>query len=133
MNRCELYLSEISGKFIKYEDILATSHTPQLCGVWLVTGMSSYLINLPKILDRYNAFDITYNLVERNLIIQKVESLFTQFSTEDQMKKIACTDFLIHVLTNDLERSEYFSHLHLNEFEEISSLLQIFSNHQCLI
>ena len=108
MNRCELYLSEISGRFIKYEDILATSHTPQLCGVWLVTGMFSYLINLPKILDRYNAFDITYNLVERNPIIQKVESLFTQFSTEDQMKKIACTDFLIHMLTNDLERSEYF-------------------------
>ena len=25
-----LYLSEISGRFIKYEDIPATSHTPQL-------------------------------------------------------------------------------------------------------
>ena len=31
-----------------------------------------------------------------------------QFSTEDQMKKIASADFLIRVLTNDPERSEYF-------------------------
>ena len=71
------------------------------CGVWLVAGMSSYLINLPEISDRYNAFDITYNLLEQNPIIQNVESLSTQFSTEDQMKKIASVYFLIHVLTND--------------------------------
>ena len=63
--------------------------------------MSSYLINLPEISDRYNAFDITYNLLEQNPIIQNVESLSTQFSTEDQMKKIASVYFLIHVLTND--------------------------------
>ena len=71
------------------------------CGVWLVAGMSLYLINLPEISDRCNAFDIAYNLLERNPIIQKVESLSPQFSTEDQMKKIASADFLIHVLTND--------------------------------
>ena len=76
--------------------------------MWLVAGMSSYLINLPEISDRYNAFDIAYNLLERNRIIQKVESLSPQFSTEDQMKKIASADLLIHVLTNDPERSEYF-------------------------
>ena len=34
--------------------------------------------------------------------------LSPQFSTEDQMKKTASADFLIHVLTNDPERSEYF-------------------------
>ena len=34
--------------------------------------------------------------------------LSPQFSTEDQMKKTASVDFLIHVLTNDPERSEYF-------------------------
>ena len=50
--------------------------------------MSSYLINLPEISDRYNALDIAYNLLERNAIIQKVESLSQQFSTEDQMKKL---------------------------------------------
>ena len=69
--------------------------------------MSSYLINLPEILDRYNAFDIACNLLERNLFIQKFESLSPHFSTEDHMKKIASADFLIHVLTNDPERSEY--------------------------
>ena len=78
------------------------------CGVWFVAGMSSYLINLPEISDRYNAFDIAYNLLERSPIIRKVESLSPQFSREDQMKKVASTDFLIHVLTNDPERSEYF-------------------------
>ena len=71
--------------------------------------MSSYLINLPKISDRYNAFDNAYKLLEQNHIIQKVERLPQIFSTEDQMKKIASEDFLIHVLTNDPERSEYFS------------------------
>ena len=70
--------------------------------------MSSYLINLPEISDRYNAFDIAYDLLERNPIIQRVESWSPQFCTEDQMKKIASADFLIHILTNDSERSEYF-------------------------
>ena len=70
--------------------------------------MSLYLINLPEISDRYNAFDIAYNLLERNPTMQKVASLSPQFSREDQMKKIAPADFLIHLLTNDPERSDYF-------------------------
>ena len=69
-----------------------------VCVVELVAGMSSYLINLPDISDRYNAFDIANNLLERNLFIQKVESLPPQFSTEDQMKKIASADLLLQVL-----------------------------------
>ena len=56
------------------------------CGVWLVAAMSSYLINLPEISDKYNAFEIAYNFLERNPIIQKVESLYT----------------------NDTKKSEYF-------------------------
>ena len=47
------------------------------CGVWLVTGMSPYLINLPEMSDRY-AFDIAYKLLERNPIIKKIESLSPQ-------------------------------------------------------
>ena len=78
------------------------------CGVWLVAAMSSYLINLPEISDRYNAFEIAYNFLERNPIIQKVESLYTQFPTEDHTKKIVSADFLIHVLRNDTKKSEYF-------------------------
>ena len=58
------------------------------CGVWLVAGMSSHKINLSEISDRYDAFDITHNLLERNPIIQKVESLSPQFSIEDQTKRI---------------------------------------------
>ena len=57
---------------------------------------------------RYNDFDITNNLLKRNPIIQKVENLSSQFSTEDQMKKIASANLLIHVLTNDPERSQLF-------------------------
>ena len=63
-----------------------------------MAGISSYLINLTDISDRYNAFDIAYNVLERNTIIQKVESLPPQFSTEDQMKKIASADLLLQVL-----------------------------------
>ena len=77
------------------------------CGVWLAAGMSSHLINLPEISYRYNAFNIAYNLLERNPVIQKVESLSPQFFTEDQ-KKNASADFLIYVLTNNPERSKHF-------------------------
>ena len=45
------------------------------CGVRLAAGISSYLINLPEISDRYNALDIAYNLLKRNPIMHKVESL----------------------------------------------------------
>ena len=58
------------------------------CGAWLVAEMSLYLINLPEISDRCNALDITYNLLERNPIIQKIEGLSPQFSTEDQIKRL---------------------------------------------
>ena len=58
------------------------------CDVWLAEGMSLYLINPPEILDRHNAFDIACSLLAQNFIIQKVENLSPQFSTEDQMKKL---------------------------------------------
>ena len=58
------------------------------CGLWLVVGMSSYLINLPEISDRYNAFNIANNLLEQNPSMQKFQSLSPQFSREDQMKKL---------------------------------------------
>ena len=57
---------------------------------------------------RHNAFDIPYNFLEQNTIIQKVESLSSHFSAENQVKKNASVDFLIHVLTNDPKRPEYF-------------------------
>ena len=65
------------------------------CGAWLVTGTSSYLINLSEISDRLTAFNIAYNLLVQMPIIQRVESLFREFSNEDQMKKIASVDLLI--------------------------------------
>ena len=71
--------------------------------------MSSYLINLPEISDRHDAFDIAYNLLEQNPVIQKVESFTAESfesSTEDQIREIASVDFLVHVLTNDPKMSE---------------------------
>ena len=100
---CLKIQSQVLNSFFRKENSLTLTTS-----VWLLAGMSSYLINLPEFSDRYNAFDIAYNLLERNPIIQKVESLSPQFSTEDQMKKIASADFWIHVLTNDPESSEYF-------------------------
>ena len=45
-----------------------------------MAGISSYMINLADVSARHNAFDIAYNLLERNPINQKVESLSPQFS-----------------------------------------------------
>ena len=58
------------------------------CSVWLAAGMSLYFINLPEISERYSAFDMAYNLLEWNPIIQKVESLAPQFCSENQMKRL---------------------------------------------
>ena len=62
---------------------------------------------------RHNAFDISYNFLEQNTIIQKVESLSSHFSTENQIKKNASVDFLIHVLTNDPKGPSILGNLHL--------------------
>ena len=71
--------------------------------------MSSYLINLSEISDRHDTFDIAYNLLEQNPVIQKVESFTAESfesSTEDQIREIVSVDFLIHVLTNGPKMSE---------------------------
>ena len=100
---CLKIQSQALNPFFRKESslILTTS-------VWLLAGMSSCLINLPEISDRYNAFDIAYNLLERNHIIQKVKSFVPTnfFGRSDE--KIASANFLIHVLKNDPERFEYF-------------------------
>ena len=62
---------------------------------------------------RHNAFDISYNFLEQNTIIQKVESLSSHFSAENQVKKNASVDFLIHVLTNDPKGPSILGNLHL--------------------
>ena len=77
----KIYSQPLTSFFEKKKQFDANS-----CGVWLVAAMSSYLINLPEISDKYNAFEIAYNFLERNPIIQKVESLYT----------------------NDTKKSEYF-------------------------
>ena len=58
------------------------------CGVWLVDGMSSYLINLSETFDRYNAFDITYNLLEQNLLSEKLKACPHSFLLKIRWKKL---------------------------------------------
>ena len=94
--------------------------------------MSSYLINLPEISDRHNAFDIVYNLLERNPIIKKLKACPHSFLMKIRRKKLP-SDLLIHVLKNNLKRSDWFRQSHLKEFEQPSSLSQIFPKHQFLI
>ena len=74
-------------------------------GIWLVAGMSSYLINLPEISDRHNTFDVAYNLLERNPIIKKLKACPHSFLIKIRRKKLP-SDFLIHVLKNNLKMSD---------------------------
>ena len=77
-----LYLSKIFGRFIKYEDIPVTSHTPQSCGVWLVARMSSYLINLPEISDRYNSHRFTsLEPTEKSSLYSNYKNAVSKFIT----------------------------------------------------
>ena len=39
---------------------------PNSCGVWLVAGICSHVLNLPKLTDTEHAFDICYSLLEHN-------------------------------------------------------------------
>ena len=85
------------------------------CGIWLVAGMCSFVIGLPEVIDRDNAFDICFSLLEQNkehqiskpIAINDVNVL-SEFCNEEQVKKFNSADFIIQVLRNNPEKSEYY-------------------------
>ena len=82
------------------------------CGVWLVAAICSYITGLPEILDRGNAFDICYNLLnhvsEAPEPQNEPDDYSIDFSTDEQLNNFTDAKSLIDVFSNNPEKSEYF-------------------------
>ena len=83
------------------------------CGLWLVAGICSHVINLPELTDREHAFDIYCSLLEHKSKSNQssVNMASSDFCCEEQLKKFSTAEFLIDVLTNSPEKSEYYREL----------------------
>ena len=55
-----------SGIDVQYESFFPTRRQfdSSSCGIWLLAGMASYVLNLPIPLQKQEVFEIAYSLVE---------------------------------------------------------------------
>ena len=83
------------------------------CSLWLVAGICFHVINLPELTDREHAFDICCSLLEHKSKSNQlsVNMASSDFCCEEQLKKFSAAEFLIDVLTNSPEKSEYYREL----------------------
>ena len=106
-----LSLQEICETFASFESFFQTRRQFDSNSVWLVAAICSYITGLPEILDRGNAFDICYNLlnhVSEAPEPQKKPDYLMDFSTDEQLNNFIDAKFLIDVFSNNPEKSEYF-------------------------
>ena len=91
---------------IQYESLFPTRRQfdSNSCGVWLVAGIASSVLNLPIPSQKQEAFEIAYSLVE--YVKSEVTPLLV-LDTEE-FKKYSSAEFLINVLLNEPQKSEYF-------------------------
>ena len=79
----------------------------------MVSEMASYVLGLPEVTRRDYFFDICESLVERksnHLQVNETEVRLKnlEICSDKQIEKFSTAEFLINVLSNDLENSEYF-------------------------
>ena len=85
------------------------------CRVWMVSEMASYVLGLPEVTRRDYSFDICESLVERKSNHLQVNETHheahlknPEICSDEQMEKFSTAEFLVNVLSNDPENSEYF-------------------------
>ena len=91
---------------VQYESLFPTRRQfdSNSCGVWLVAGIASSVLNLPIPSQKQEAFEIAYSLAE--YVKSEVTPLLV-LDTEE-FKKYTSAEFLINVLLNEPQKSEYF-------------------------
>ena len=91
---------------VQYESLFPTRRQfhSNSCGVWLVAGIASSVLNLPIPSQKQEAFEIAYSLVE--YVKSEVAPLLV-LDTEE-FKKYSSAGFLINILLNEPQKSEYF-------------------------
>ena len=83
------------------------------CGVWLVSGMISFINGLSEVTDRHSAFEICYNMLEssapemQHFDEQPKPISHLDIISEDQVKRFSQASFLIGAL-KEPENSDYF-------------------------
>ena len=84
------------------------------CGMWLVSGIASFLIGIPEITRKSETLDICYSLLERTSpnLPEPNETPITLsglnlINCEDHIKAFSQADFLIRTLKSP-EKSDYF-------------------------
>ena len=84
------------------------------CGMWLVSGIASFLIGIPEITRQCETLDICYSLLERTSpnLPEPNETPITLsglnlINCEDHIKAFSQADFLIRTLKSP-EKSDYF-------------------------
>ena len=91
---------------VQYECLFPTRRQfdSNSCGVWLVAGIASSVLNLPIPLQKQEATEVAYSLFE--YVKSKVTPLLV-LDTEE-FKKYSSAEFLIHDLLNEPQKSKCF-------------------------
>ena len=95
------------------------------CGMWLVSGIYTSVLNLSDLNDRSSAFDACCNFFDKatnvKLLINET-CVTSHFNFNKQANMFTTAQFLINILTNNPENSEYFKKQHPKKLEQISSM-----------
>ena len=83
------------------------------CGVWLTAAITSFILQLPVVTDRNHAFGICYSLLERETPPNYVKDEIptppsVNVSSDEQMKTFTSAEFLIPLLAENREKSNYY-------------------------
>ena len=83
------------------------------CGIWLTAAITSFILQLPVVTDRNHAFDICYSLLERETPPNYVKDEIptppsVNVSSDEQMKTFTSAEFLIPLLAENREKSNYY-------------------------
>ena len=98
---------------VQYESLFITRRQfdSNSCGVWLVSGVASLVLNLPIPSTKQEAFEIAYSLIEYendDPVQPKIVSLLPLLDTESIVKIYSSAEFLINALLKEPTKSEHF-------------------------
>ena len=110
----KLQISFFGNKDVKFKSFFSTGKQfdSNSCGMWLVSGICTFVLNLPNLNDRSSAFDICCNLLDKathvKLLINETTCVISHFNFNEQANMFTTAQSLINILTNKPENSGYF-------------------------
>ena len=97
------------NKDVKFKLLFSTrkQFDSNSCGMWLVSGICTFVLNLPDLNDRSSAFDVCCNLLDKatKLLINEKTCITSHFNFNEQANMFTTAQFLINILTSNPENS----------------------------